>query len=495
MNALNKEVLTISSASRLDGLRPGQDYKSVISPGQTYKFYLDCYRGIVFHETTVNTQTGYILDIAMVSNGINKKSEVQIATGDGKDAISVIPLANDVRIETINSKEKYSSDKVKAALADFASDMYGSINPKSRLFVQYALNTNNEICHIMLPYVISSEEEYNNPPANYSFFKVDYILSKFQKSGTRVVDSSSGKEYYRLGFLPDNMSAGLTMSMDDMCSIFYIPEFSNIDFADNQVSVRDLDSPQKNDLICYYPDFDGTNNQLEVYSTDREVRLVNAIVWVKENGVSTRIVNGTEDSAIVTGVSTVASEDGETLVKIDIIQKRVEKTMYSDNLNILRRSVFGDTPLTGFDNTVITPTLASNKKEIVPGDVIRYSINADGYIEDIALMYDSENNNIVYRNAEAFTRTKVQYRHTCGEVADVYGKFAVLNVYDLSVSEKVPEPHVVSAYPRIYVYDYDLKEVRMGNASDISIGDKVYLCMYYTSSRDGEIFVYKGGNK
>jgi len=32
----------------------------------------------------------------------------------------------------------------------------------------------------------------------------------------------------------------------------------------------------------------------------------------------------------------------------------------------------------------------------------------------------------------------------------------------------------------------------VGTVDDVSIGDKVYFSMWYSSSRDGEIIIYKG---
>lgn len=494
---LNGALYAFSDINRIDGLALGQTYKSIIFAGQSYKFYLNQFNQIVYHDTKATLNTGYIADIASVSAGLNSGVSAQIYTSGGE--LAEIKFADKVKIETISGRDSLSSTQVKERLQTFADAMYGTgVNPNARLFVQYGLNEQKEINHIVLPHLLDEQSEYDNPPDNYSFFKLDYILSKFQGPGTRVpadhATNSYGKEYHRVAYMPANRSAGLIMTMDNTCSVFYVPEFSNANYLEKNFSVASVDTIPKNTALSYFPEFDGSREQLEIYSTEGDVRLVNNIVWIKANGHAKSISNSAEDLALVTAVSNVVSQDGDSLVKITVLESKSTYDVYSDNLNILSRSVFEDTNLLGHSNTTVSPTIAANKSSIVPGDIIRFSLNADGYVEDIALMYDSENNMITYQSAAAFTKTVVQYRNTCGEVTDMYGNYAVLDVYDSDLSQKTKEAHIVSSYHRIYVYDYKAKEGRVGTAADVSVGDKVYLTMYYTSSTDGEIIIYKGGN-
>ena len=58
-------------------------------------------------------------------------------------------------------------------MKDAANKIYPTgINPEGRLFVQYETNKDNKITSITVPYVISTKEEYDNPPSNYGFFKL-----------------------------------------------------------------------------------------------------------------------------------------------------------------------------------------------------------------------------------------------------------------------------------------------------------------------------------
>ncbi len=494
---VNGNTYTFSAVNRIDGLAPGQSYKSIIFAGQSYKFYLNQFNQIVYHDTKATLNTGYIADIGSVSAGLNSGVSAQIYTSGGE--LAEIKFADKVKIETINSRESVINTQVEAKLQTFADAMYGiGVNPNGRLFVQYGLNEEKEINHIVLPHLLDEQSEYDNPPDNYSFFKLDYILSKFQGPGTRIpadhASNSYGKEYHRVAYMPANKSAGLIMTMDSTCSVFYVPEFSNIAYAEKNFSVAAVDTIPKNTALSYFPEFDGSREQLEIYSTEGDVRLVNNIVWIKANGHAKSIQNSAEDLALVTAVSNVVSDEGDPLVKITVLESKSTYDVYSDNLNILSRSVFEDTNLLGHNSTSVSPTIAANKSSIVPGDIIRFSLNADGYVDDIALMYDSENYMISYQDTATFTKTSVQYRNTCGEVTDMYGNYAVLDVYDTDLSQKTKEAHIVSSYHRIYVYDHKAKEGRVGTAADVSIGDKVYLTMYYTSSTDGEIIIYKGGN-
>lgn len=489
---INGVTYSFSPVARLSGTNDTQEYKSIISTGKNYTFYLDQFNQIVYHDAKLTLYTGYILDVKEGGSGINTHTGAHIYTADGK--LTEYELADSVRVETISSRTSYSSARVKDALTEYANSNYGDgVNPSTRLFVQYGL-TEGKISSIVLPHVIKTEDEYNNPPSGYSFFRLDYIISQFTKSGLHFDATETSKEYYRLGYIPSNRSIGFTMTMSESCPIFYVPEFSNTAYTESNLAIQDINKLAKDAYVFYFPDFDGSENQIEAYSTDRELRLVNNLVWIKKDGHATNLENSAEDNAVVTTVSKVVSDIGDPLVKITVLENKTKYDLYSDNLNVAMRSTFEDTPMPGSDDkgTLVMPTLHRNKNSIVPGDVIRYSKNADGYVEDIALMYDSENDIISYRDANLFTKGNAKYRHTCGDVVDIYGDYALLEAYGSDMSNKTQEAHKVSSFFRIYVYDYKAKDARVGTADDVSIGDKVYFSMWYSSSRDGEIIIYKG---
>jgi len=494
---IGKSEYKFSNTNRITGLLPGQTYNTIIFPGQTYIFYLNQYNQIVYHDVKATLYTGYIADIAPSTSAMDKSMYVHMFTS--ADKLEQFKLASKVKVETINGKQSVDSKDVPEKLQQYASTIYASgINPESRMFIQYGLNADKEINHIMLPHLLDEKDEYENPPSNYSFFKLDYILTKIQSVGTRIpadhATNTHGKEYFRVGYVPANNSAGLTMTMDNNSTVFYVPEFSNLSYSDNNFSLQNVKSLARGTAFCYFPEFDGTLDQIEVFSTDREVRLVNNVVWIKRNGHATPITNSAEDAALVTSVTNVVSEDGDPLVKLTVLESKKIYDIYSDNLDVVKRATFEDTAIEGYKGSVL-PTLHPNKTSIAPGDLIRFSTNADGYVNDIALLYDAENNVMSYLNADSFTKHTVQYRHTCGEVTDMYGSYAVLDVFDSSTTQKSSEPLIVSSFFRCYVYDYDTKEARLGSSSDISIGDKVYFTMYYTMPTDGEIIIYKGGNR
>lgn len=499
---IGSDTYGFSSVNRMDSLAPGQSYKSIISPGQSYKFYLNQFNKIVYHEVKSTHNLGYIADIASLNHGVSLDTSALIYISS--DELVEIKLADKVIIETINGKSTFNKSQVASKLQEYADEIYGyGVNTNGRLFVQYGLNSDKELNSIVIPYVLRTKSDYDNPPSNYSFFKLDYILTQFAGSGVHFTaaddaasapDGYGGKEYYRLSYVPANHSAGMTMTFDDTASVFYVPEYSNTTFGEKNFFAQPVSDLKRNEYMYYFTNFDGSRDQMEAYSTSGDVRLVNNLVWIKANGFSKNIVNSAEDNALVIDVANVLSNEGDSLVKLTVLESRSTYDIYSDNLDILSRTIFEDTPLTGASGTVVTPTLSPNKTKIVPGDLIRFSTNANGYIEDIALMYDSENDMISYRS-DKFTKHTVQYRHTCGEVTDLYGDYAVFNVYDSSLAEKTPEPHLASSYRRIYVYDRQTKTARLGDKTDLSIGDKVYLTMYYTLSTDGELIIYKGESR
>lgn len=484
---INSLFYKFSSNARLEGMLPGQTYASVIKAGESYKFYLDQYNEIVYHEVLGSSNHGYLVKVAQSGNGIESSIQAQIFTSDGK--LEVFNLADKVRIETINGRATYSTAQVQGKLAELVVQMYGVdlVNPDSRIFVQYGLNSNKEISSFTLPHVLDSESEYKNPPSNYNFFKLDYIISKCIQTG---INQSNGT--YRLGWTVKNRSAGFTMTFDSTAQLFYVPEITNTNYLDTNFTFRDVNSLGKDDSLYFAQDFAGKNNHLEAFSTGGDVRLVNAVVWYKTSGLSTSISNDYDHNCLVKAVS-IVSDQGEERVKLTLFDSKSEVTVFAKDKTVIDKASFGDTIVNGE-----TPVISANKTTIVPGDIIKYSLDSEGLVDDIALFYDSQNSVGSYPYVKTFTKNTIQCRHTWGNITDMYAGYAVINAYDSIggsdniATTTVDEPILASSFPKVFVYDYESDEARLGATEDISIGDKVYYTMYYGEAR--EIFVYKGGN-
>lgn len=434
------------------------------------KLYFNCYNEIVYYESSSDKSTGYILKSGKTGDGISSTYSAEIIAGD----VLTLDFADNVKIETIEGKKQYKAENVSDALKDAANKIYPTgINPEGRLFVQYETNKDNKITSITVPYVISTKEEYDNPPSNYGFFKLDYMIT----AGASIGSS--------LSYTPENKSAGMWMLFDSSCQIYYVPEFADINYSKDKFSAASLDTIKRDDKIYFTKTFTGISDQLEAYSTDSELSFVNDIVWVSKNGNASDVKDGYNNNMLVTSVSSSLSDAGDDLIKITGFMNKKEVELYSDDESVITADSMKTVPIDG-----TLPVISDAKKELKAGDIIKYGIGADGYVDNIALVYDAEINDICYKSA-SFTRYTDQYRYTCGTVEDIRGGYLFMNLHDNSATEFVKEPHLASAFKRVYVYDSDRDEAHIGSASEASIGDYVFVCDNYRNPT--ELFIFKGG--
>lgn len=442
-----------------------------IKPGSSYVLYFDVFNEIVYYEIASAKDTGYILKCGNTGSGINNPDGVQMLLPTG---VAAMNFADKVKVETASGKKTYSSDKVADALKTITDSMYGAaVNPDGRLFVQYTANSDRKITSITIPYVIKTEDEYNNPPSNYSFFKLDYVMETGADIGSP------------LNYTPENKSAGMWMLFDSECGIWYVPEFGNTQFEADKCGRKDLSTLKRDDPVYFTKSFNGTDNQLEAYSTDSELEFVDAVVWVSKSGTSSSIKDAYDNNMLVTSVSRTLSDKGEDLLKIDGIMNKNTVTLYTDDDSVISADNFKNTEIDG-----TKPVINSSKISIAAGDIIKYGLDSSGYVEKVALIYDGEAHDICYKDTK-FTRYSVQYRYTCGTVKNIKGGYLFLNLHDTSMSSYIAEPHSASAFARIYVYDSDQDTARIGSVSDAAIGDYVFVCDNYR--KPIEIVIYKGG--
>lgn len=449
---------------------PSARVDNYIKVGSSYKLYFNCYNEIVYYESSSDKSTGYILKSGKTGDGISSTYSAEIIAGD----VLTLDFADNVKIETIDGKKQYKAENVSDALKDAANKIYPTgINTEGRLFVQYETNKDNKITSITVPYVISTKEEYDNPPSNYGFFKLDYMMTAGASIGSF------------LSYTPENKSAGMWMLFDSNCQIYYVPEFADIHYSKDKFSAASLDTIKRDDKIYFTKTFTGISDQLEAYSTDSELSFVNDIVWVSKNGNASDVKDGYDNNMLVTSVSSSLSDAGDDLIKITGFMNKKEVELYSDDESVITADSMKTVPIDG-----TLPVISDAKKELKAGDIIKYGVGADGYVDKIALVYDAEINDICYKST-SFTRYTDQYRYTCGTVEDIRGGYLFMNLHDNSLTEFVKEPHLASAFKRVYVYDLDRDEAHIGSASEASIGDYVFVCDNYRNPT--ELIIFKGG--
>ena len=442
-----------------------------IKTGKTYTLYLNFSGKIVYYEENSSAKTGYILRSGKTGGGLDGGCSVQIL---GSEGVVTYKLADSVKVETAEKKTTVKADSVSDTLKTFADSFYGAgVNNDARLFVQYGENTDNEVNSITLPYVIKTKAEYDNPPSNYSFFKLDYIVEKCANTGST------------LRYTPENRSAGMQMIFDSECILYYVPEFSDTSFGEDDPGINTLDSLERDDDMYFSKTFTGETNQVEAYSTNSDVEFVNALVWVKAEGRSTEVKEGYNNNMLVTSVSRALSDDGDDLIKIEGIINRNETVLYVNEDSVISADSMKNIPLDG-----ILPTINASKTSLKAGDVIKYAVNSDGYTDKIALIYDHENDDICYKDTE-FTDYGDKYRYTCGTVEKIKGGYLFLSLHDSSVTDYSTEPHMMTAFRSIYVYDSDSDTGKIGKSSEAAIGDSVFVCDNYRAPK--ELIIYKGG--
>lgn len=451
------------SANARDGLE--------LRAGMYCTAYLDSFGDIVYFTASSSLQTGYAVAVRALG-GLD--GEVQIKLLCQNAEASAYHLSDKVTVET--AKESYQCTK-----ADFPSkyealkaQVYNGVDSVNLgMLVMFGLSSDGKINKIKIPHVISTREEYNSPPAGYDFFKLDYLVASSSKAGTSM------------SFTKSNMTIGLSIALDDNAQIYYIPPSGSTDSEDNFIA-KAINSVANGASFKLSEQFSGADGQLEAYSTGGSSKLVNAIVYASRAGADNEISVSYNDSFLVTSITRIINDDGEKLCKISGLQNGKETVLHLDDETLLSS---GSMKSVSLRNTV-SAVISESKKTLECGDIIRYSLGADGYVSSIALMYDAASKKVSYYDPTTYLRYSSQYRFTYGYVSDIYSGFAELMLYDKNITDYNCEPHRLKAFSRIYVYDFKQEAAMIGTVDDVSVGDSVFVVDNYRTPR--ELFVFKG---
>ncbi len=445
-------------------IAPNARFTGSLNLGQMYVLYLDNAGNIVYREASDSKSYGYIMRIGNSGSGINTNVTVQMISQSGK--IEEYHLADKVTVEDISSKTSYAASNVASVLNTAMASLYPS-DPYNgiKIYASYKLYE-NKINYIGLPYVIESESDFENYPEYYDFFRLDYLVDY-----AKTVEPS-------MGFTPKNHTIGLSLALKQDCPVFFVPELntSMSGFNMENAGVR-LSSDCPSGMTFNL-------DEIEAYSTDTELRIIDSVIRQGSEGLSGNISHGYNNSCLVTEIKTALGNDGETLWAIDIIENGKSKTIYADEASVMAASNMKPS----FSGN--SSTMPPHKTMLKAGDVIKYSLDQSGKIAKIALMYDMESHDICYKGSGVIIYD-AQYRYTSGEVVDLTNGYGVLKLHSNDSSTYKNEMHLLSLFERIYVYNYDTDKAYIGGTEDISIGDKVYVVCNWRVPK--EIIVYKGG--
>ena len=186
---------------------------------------------------------------------------------------------------------------------------------------------------------------------------------------------------------------------------------------------------------------------------------------------STKSVNHESDIAIVKKITQAVNKDDETsvLLKLDVFGN--EKALYTKDMDVLtslkyltKYSRNGDT-LVDFTEATM-PTV--NK-----GDIIKYSLNENGYIDAIIMVYSADTQTMHSRNPYHNDFHELGYRYVRGVVKEVYDEYIMLDINDGARTEC----HRIGNVPIYEVKTSDKEIMKKIPMSEIGVGDTIIVLM------------------
>lgn len=448
--------------------------KEKLATGITYRFNLDSNGDIIYVSVINEGESGYILKVDKLGgSGLADKYGVELITSKGD--VKTFNLKDSVKIMTYNGgayEKSIKSENVKNYLTDYCSNAYGAgVNSECRVLAMYELDSKNNIKKIILPYVINDYETYVNPPA-YSLFKMDYIIKSF--------GSATGTYNQHVGGIDNWILFG------GSCPLYYVPMFSTVDYDKSAISVTSTSNFENDQKIDTHPSFVGEDKDMEIYSTDTNTMIANAVVIVSESGSAQNIKTDSADIGLVTEVKSKLNDAGDdvTVISMYLGANLVEYECSADSA-INRNS---------FKNTKIGSNVANNlnalKQNITAGDLIKFSKDKNGKIKDIALLYDAENQNTVYNN---FVKYATIFRIAKGNAKRVtFDHYAELDIQNTSDDPTVTgiERYDLSKFSSIFICDMKKNIFTKATATDIVQGDTIVIYTRYRNARFA--YIYRG---
>ena len=432
-----------------------KDVTAVLT-GNQYTFYIDYFGQIASFELGANMDYGYILNFSLKKD-ILKQRRIQVldAVGD----MAEIELADKVRVSSPSGEVTYSNMDI-----DFLLD--------GDRFVLYSKNKDKRINKIVLPIVISTEDEYYNLP-DYPLYKMDYFLREWPDSAAS----------FEVEYRQEIKGFRNWLICDERSTIFQVPlMLSQTAYDEDQVNVVGLDGYPDKERIRVNKDVanigridaPANDNEFLVYKVGNTGLAPNIIVNFRKAIAKTLTTDA--HPSVITRISSVHDEAKDQMTyKLGLYRDGSYQELYLAKPELNTRAYIEQQPFSEL------PALSPNKKSLAAGDIIKYATDKDGQISTFNLIYDGANDAMSYSSKTVFDGL---FRVINGEVHRISGNFLEMKLK----SNVIERTNVGTA--KVVVCDLKSKEpVKSGNVADISPTDTVAVYSRYIINR--LVVVYK----
>lgn len=298
-------------------------------PGMFGEFYLDFANEIVYvigDKELSNVAFGYLID-AEVSDGINKTVKLKIYDELGR-----------IRVYECTKKVIVDGRKL-SSVQDIMSSLLKSGNVNTDLIL-FSVNSDLQIT------MIDQAEDY------YVGIRTEANNTLVKMANDNGLNSGRGlllrSEFYNFGG---------RVIVDNSTRFFQIP--SNLDNTEDYG-------------ILKYSDFETAYYNVQGYTTNVDTAICNLVV-VTPNG---RSIKNTSTISVVSKIKRSINDDGEETYTVTLFTADGEMTYILKNKKLI------DEALKNVSSTDTT------KYKIEAGDVVRYSLNSKGEIEQLLICYD-----------------------------------------------------------------------------------------------------------
>ena len=444
----------------------GNDYRASSAPryqtdgvsvGQRYTFYLDTYGTVAYTELSVAQSGAYVVKFG--SKGGLGNYQVQMFTTGGE--LEVYDLAQRVSIVRPGGTSTVTAQEV--------AGIFESQEGSKRLFVLYQLNEEKQVREIVMPQIITTEEEFESK-SGYLLYKMDYYVENWPNTG-----SSAYRQYKTR-----NMGFGNWLILGEGTTVLTVPAEAETSFNEDNFSASSVSGTfTQDETITVTPGNSGNkgDNEIDVYKLGDSG--YEPEILIRYGAAAQKSVTDDKEFAVIKDVRQVYDEEeGSAAWQITYIESGNEQTaVLNDNGLNTREGIESSI----YSSSIGNPQLAEGKDSYKPGDIIKYSKNTAGKITNMCLLYDGINQQLTYSGLEAFGRI---FRMTAGEVEVIDGNYLEMRIASTGIVER---SRITSC--RVVVMDVKNEKVTTGSVADIAVEDEVVIYSRYSENRT--IMVYK----
>lgn len=404
--------------------------------GETVIVYLDAQGKAAFIKSNMSRKSGYVLKSVYEEN--EELAYIKLLSSVGENTYK---CRNKVNVMTIDGTKKVA-----------AKDIADLFRFRGRGFILIETNDDNEISKIIMPYVVSSQEEFDSLP-DYPLYKMDYYINNWPL-GSNTTKYRKDIYGYDNWLIFDSKAIAYTVPPEDedydteninASAISAFPDKTTSELWKNEAEAR-------------------TVNQIDVYKIGSQTELPNVLIrYARE--YSPQI---TEDAApaVISKINEVYDDDaGRAATAVSLIEngKEAEYLLSEEDLRI-----------------------GSSGIQIGKGDIVKYSLDKNSKIKRLELQYSAAESKLLLDEAENYNSVDRIYRLAVGKVIKKRGNYLEIEMsYD---DDSKLERYNFNAVKAVVV-DSKEKKVTAGTSDLISLGDKVVIYSRYLSNR--LVVIYK----